>query len=62
MLKLYSIAMFYLMERGRKIIPCLDVDVGVRDYELESDFQNYIVWLHMKLIFIIRYQFSEIGL
>jgi hypothetical protein len=32
----------------------LDVDISVRNLELESTFQNSIVWLHMKLRFGIE--------
>jgi hypothetical protein len=32
----------------------LDVDIGAQNWELESAFQNPVVWLHVELRFGIR--------
>jgi hypothetical protein len=36
------------------LIPRLDVDIGARNWELESAFLNSLVWLHMELRFGTR--------
>jgi hypothetical protein len=47
------------------LIPRLDVDIGARNWKLESAFLNSVVWLYMELRFGIREtetQFSGFGL
>ena len=35
----------------KNLTPRLDVDIGAYNCELESPFLNFVVWLHMELIF-----------